>query len=81
MTKTHKLFPWDRLEKGDGFFVPALDTDEMTKAGLEAAVGMRVLDARAFPGLYNGCIGVCFYRFKSRKASPHPTRHESDPTA
>jgi hypothetical protein len=55
-------FPWTKLEKGQGFFVPCLDTDAVRELGLKKATLSRILDARAKTGIYNGFTGVLFYR-------------------
>ena len=55
-------YPWKRLEKGQGFFVPCLDYETQRIHGLKAAVHERVLDARAVPGVFKGATGVWFYR-------------------
>jgi len=70
-------FPWDKLERGQGFFVPALDLDAMREAGLLAAVPLRLKDARATYGIRDGQLGVLFYR----KAPARPERDESSPDA
>lgn len=62
-------YPWKGLEKGAGFFVPALDLSEATEAGLRAAVRARVIDAKARPCIKDGLLGVWFYR-----ASPAPPK-------
>jgi hypothetical protein len=59
-------YPWATTEKGQGFFVPCLDTDAIRLAGLNAALGHRILDAKAFAGIKDGLIGVWFYRTPSR---------------
>lgn len=61
MTKL-KSYPWKGLEKGQGFFVPALDSDTTIEAGLRAAVRVRVTDARALVCIRQGQLGVLFYR-------------------
>ena len=61
--------PWTTLEKGQGFFIPALDLDATREAGLLAAVKARVLDAKALPCIHNGFIGLLFFR-----APPAPKR-------
>jgi hypothetical protein len=66
-------FPWDRLDRGQGFFVPALDLDAMREAGLLAAVPLRLKDARATYGIKDGQLGVLFYR----KAPGRSARGES----
>ena len=55
-------FPWETLEKGQGVFIPCLDTDEVRELGLRKAVLCRVLDARASTGIHEGFTGVLFYR-------------------
>jgi len=55
-------FPWEKVEKGQGFFVPCLDTDAVRELGLRKAVLSRILDARATTGIHNGFTGVWFYR-------------------
>lgn len=57
-----KCFPWDRVERGQGFFVPALDLGAMREAGLLAAVPLRLKDARAAYVIRQGQLGVFFYR-------------------
>jgi hypothetical protein len=55
-------FPWEQTDKGQGFFVPCLDTHAVREQGLKQAVRLRLLDARAEPGIRNGLIGVWFFR-------------------
>ena len=55
-------FPWTKIEKGQGFFVPCLDTAAVRELGLKKATLSRVLDARAVAGIRNGLTGVWFYR-------------------
>lgn len=55
-------FPWTKVEKGQGFFVPCLDTDAVRELGLKKATLSRILDARATVGIYQGMTGVMFYR-------------------
>lgn len=55
-------YPWKKLEKGQGFFVPCLDTATIKTQGLNAALGLRLFDARAYEAVKNGLIGVWFYR-------------------
>ncbi len=59
---TRYRFPWQQLERGQAFFVPCLDPTPMMEHGLKQAVSVRVLNARAEPGIYGGAIGVMFYR-------------------
>jgi hypothetical protein len=55
-------FPWTKIEKGQGFFIPCLDHAAMRELGLKKAVLCRILDARAITGIHNGFTGVLFYR-------------------
>jgi hypothetical protein len=55
-------FPWSKTEKGQGFFVPCLDTQAIRTLGLQKAVSLKILDARAHPCIRNGFIGVWFSR-------------------
>jgi hypothetical protein len=55
-------FPWTKVEKGQGFFVPCLDTDTVRELGLKKATLSRILDARATVGIHKGLTGVWFYR-------------------
>lgn len=55
-------YPWDEVERGQGFFVPALDTARTREEGLRAALMLKLMDARATPGIRNELIGVWFYR-------------------
>ena len=66
----HKLFPWERLSKGEGFFIPALDLELLREAGLKAAVKARVFDARAKPSIFKGKLGILFYRVPRVPKSP-----------
>jgi len=63
-------FPWETLDKGRGFFIPCLDTDEVRELGLRKAVLCRVLDARAKTGIYEGFTGVFFFRLPDRNPRP-----------
>lgn len=61
MTKTLKInYPWSRLERGQAFFVPALDTDKAKEEGLRAAVSARKFNAKAYVGVRGGRLGVLF---------------------
>lgn len=55
-------YPWSQLERGQGFFIPCLDTEKTKEEGLRAAVSARTFDAKAFVGLVNGRLGVLFVR-------------------
>ena len=57
-----KLFPWQSTKTGQGFFIPCLNTAEMMKVGLSAALRSRVFNAKATPAVRGGLIGVWFYR-------------------
>ena len=56
------LFPWTKLHRGQGFFVPCLDTEKVRMAGLNAALNVRVLDAKAMVGVKGRRLGVLFFR-------------------
>ena len=55
-------FPWDKVERGQGFFVPALDLDAVRQAGLLAAVPYKLSDAKCRYVIKDGQLGVLFYR-------------------
>lgn len=55
-------FPWARVKKGEGFFVPCLNTAKVSNAGLNAALPLRIFDAKARPAIHKGMSGVWFYR-------------------
>lgn len=63
-------FPWETIERGQGFFIPCLDPDSVRELGLRKAVLCRVLDARAKTGIYEGFTGVFFFRLPDRKPRP-----------
>lgn len=62
-------YPWSKLKPGDGFFVPALDTEKARELGLRAAVGQR-LRIKAVPCIRNGLSGVWFYLPRPAKRGP-----------
>lgn len=53
-------YPWSNLKPGEGFFVPAIDTEKARELGLRAAVAQR-LRIKATPVIKDGLIGVWFY--------------------
>ena len=55
-------YPWARVKKGEGFFVPCLNTAKVRKAGLNAALPYRIFDAKAYPAIKDGLMGVWFFR-------------------
>ena len=57
-----KLFPWRSVGKGQGFFVPCINTDEVRRAGLNEALRHRIVNAKAYPAIHKGMSGVWFYR-------------------
>ena len=61
-----RLFPWQRVEKGQGFFVPCLDLENVRLKGLNEALSQRLFDAKASPGIRDGLLGVWFYRTPPR---------------
>jgi hypothetical protein len=54
-------YPWAKLKKGEGFFVPCLDTEKVREAGLRASLPHRI-STKAVPGVKDGLLGVWFYR-------------------
>jgi len=62
-------YPWSTLKPGEGFFVPALDTEKARELGLRAAVGQR-LRIKAVPCIKDGLIGVWFYLPLRGKSGP-----------
>lgn len=62
-----RLFPWQSVERGQGFFIPCLNLQEVQSAGLKQALLHRILDAQARPGIRDGKIGVWFYRKPSQR--------------
>lgn len=57
-----KLFPWHSVGKGQGFFVPCLNVEEVRQAGLNAALQYHIFGAKAYPAIKDGLSGVWFYR-------------------
>lgn len=57
-----KLFPWRSVDRGQGFFVPCINTDEVRLAGLNEALRQRIFGAKAYPAVQKGLSGVWFYR-------------------
>jgi hypothetical protein len=55
-------YPWSQLKKGQGFFVPCLDTAKTYEEGMKAAVATRTFDAKGYVGVFNGQLGVLFGR-------------------
>jgi hypothetical protein len=55
-------FPWARVQRGQGFFIPCLNPEAMRERGLKHAVRHRVLNARAVAAIHNGMHGVWFFR-------------------
>lgn len=72
-------WPWKTLEKGQGFFIPALDLDPVREAVLVDAVRQRVLDAEALYCIYDGMVGVLFYRHAKHITSPSTSRRPKNP--
>lgn len=62
MKKLLICYPWRSVEKGQGFFVPCLDTETVKREGLNAALTERLFDAQAYPAIRDGLIGVWFFR-------------------
>lgn len=64
MTSLQVHYPWNKLKKGQGFFVPCLDTHAVRHEGLIHAMRLNVHNARAVAGVSKGLIGVWFYRLQ-----------------
>jgi len=62
MPYSSRLFPWQWVDKGQGFFVPCLDVEKVRKAGLNEALRHRIFNAKAYPAIKNRLSGVWFYR-------------------
>jgi hypothetical protein len=62
MTRYSRVFPWLRVERGQGFFVPCLNTEKVRSTGLNEALRCRIFDAKAYPAVHKGLSGVWFYR-------------------
>ena len=58
----NRLFPWQLLEKGQGFFIPCLDLEKTRIAGLNQALRHHVFHAKAYAAVKDGRIGVWFFR-------------------
>jgi hypothetical protein len=54
-------YPWKQLEKGQGFFVPCLDTEKTIEEGIKAAVAAKVM-AKFMVGIKERRLGVLFLR-------------------
>ena len=59
---TFRNLPWTQLERGQGFFIPALDLEAVKEAVLRDAVRHRVRGVEAAYGIKQGKLGVFFYR-------------------
>jgi len=62
MKKLVVKYPWLQLKKGQGFFVPCVNTAEIYEEGMKAAVSVRAFDAKGFVGVLNERLGVLFVR-------------------
>lgn len=62
MKKLRILWPWAKVERGQGFFVPCLDPDPIRIEGLNKALEVRILNPQARVGIKDGLIGIMFYR-------------------
>ena len=67
MSSHENLFPWRSVERGQGFFIPCLNMQEVAAAGLREALRHRVFDAQARPGIRGGLMGVWFFRKASKR--------------
>ena len=68
MTRYSRVFPWLRVKRGQGFFVPCLDPEPVRTEGLKRALDLRLFDAKAQAGIRSGLTGVWFYRLPLRPA-------------
>lgn len=59
-------WPWATLKKGQGFFIPCLDTETMRTLGMRKAMEVRCFDAHYSIGIHNRRMGVWFFRKPSR---------------
>jgi hypothetical protein len=66
MSSYSRLFPWRSVERGQGFFIPCIDIEEVRQAGLKEALRCRILDAQTRPSIRDGRLGVWFYRGKAK---------------
>ena len=63
MTKKLNIrWPWHRVEQGQGFFIPCLDTESLRTEGIHKAMEARVFNAHAMVGVYAGRYGLLFFR-------------------
>lgn len=80
-------FLWKQLSKGEGFFIPCLDTAKVRHEAMLAALRARIFDAKGVEGIQDGLIGVWLYRRPgvpslqnvSLPAAPDPAAGASDP--
>lgn len=56
------VYPWDTLQRGQAFFVPALDTERVMREGLRKGFHPKRPPPKAVVGCYDGCWGVLFFR-------------------
>lgn len=59
MTNLTVLYPWSRLKKGEGFFIPSLDPETTRRELLIDALKHRVY-GKATVGIKGGKLGVLF---------------------
>lgn len=62
MRYSSTLFPWQSVNRGQGFFVPCINTEEVRLAGLNEALRQRVFGAKAYVAVKDGLSGVWFFR-------------------
>lgn len=55
-------FPWQQLERGQGFFLPCLNYAEAREYVLKQAVQARIFYLKASPGIMDGFAGIWFFR-------------------
>ena len=55
-------YPWQQLNRGQGFFVPCLNTEAVRLDGLRDALRYRIFNAKAEVVIKDGRLGVWFHR-------------------
>lgn len=59
--------PWDRLDRGTGFFVPCLDFKGVSLALQREALRYGLIDVHIEPGIMAGYAGLYVFRRPRRK--------------
>jgi hypothetical protein len=61
MKKLVHQLPWKQLKKGQGFFIPCLNTEHTRLEIAKEAIGAGVF-GKTHIGIFNGRLGVLFVR-------------------